>query len=115
MLTAIERLAFRQYESATGPHALTVPAFPHCPCCGDETSEVVKSCDGDIVGCSDCVRTEAAEWESEEAYPYCPVCGAETDDVVYNRFGELAGCRECLSYVDAWDEESCLPNTTDFL
>ena len=43
------------------------PKYPVCPVCGYECDTVYLDMDGDIIGCSECVKTKSA-WEVEECF-----------------------------------------------
>lgn len=53
---------------ATGYPDGKEPDFPHCPICGAECDTVYLNKDMEVIGCSECVRTENA-WECGECFP----------------------------------------------
>lgn len=44
------------------------PEYPICPVCGEETDTVYRNQTGEIVGCSECLRSRDA-WEEPECFP----------------------------------------------
>jgi hypothetical protein len=53
-------------ESLYGPDP-PEPDYPICPLCESECQTIYRSCDGDILGCANCVSAvDAWEWQAEE-------------------------------------------------
>lgn len=74
------------------------PPTVYCPECDAEDPEYFYRADGDIIGCSECVKMASPEQydagKEWEAYN-CPFCGAEAD-YLYEKDGAIIGCPECV-------------------
>lgn len=44
------------------------PAYPRCPRCGGECLTVYKDCDGEFVGCNECLKPIDA-WSADICFP----------------------------------------------
>lgn len=76
------------------------PPTIYCPYCDAEDPNMIYKCEGDEIGCEECVKIVSPEqYDAGKEYEafICPFCFQEAD-YLYEQDGQIIGCPECVDY-----------------